>query len=46
MDDADYAAKYSKPYGDDKIPRMAKQAVDARYVGGRGGAQGGHSDPI
>ncbi len=37
MDDPDYAAKYSEPYGDDKIPRMAKQAVDARHVGGKGG---------
>ena len=32
MDDPDYAAKYSKPYEGDKIPRMAKQAVDARFV--------------
>ncbi len=37
MDDPDYAAKYSEPYGDDKIPRMAKQAVDARHVGDKGG---------
>ncbi len=37
MDDPDYAAKYSKPYGKDKIPRMAKQAVDARHVGGKSG---------
>ncbi len=37
MDDPDYEAKYSAPYGDDKIPRMAKQAVDARHVGGKSG---------
>jgi len=37
MDDPDYKAKYSEPYGDDKIPRMAKQAIDARHVGGKGG---------
>ncbi len=37
MDDPDYAAKYSKPYEGDKIPRMAKQAVDARHVGGKSG---------
>jgi hypothetical protein len=38
MDDPMYAAKYSKPYGDDKIPRMAKQAIDARFLEGRDGA--------
>lgn len=49
MDDPDYAAKYSKPYGDDKIPRMAKQAVDARHVGGKGGVYlgaAGQSSPF
>ena len=37
MDDPEYAAKYSRPYGNDKIPRMAKQAIDARHVGGKTG---------
>jgi len=38
MDDPDYAAKYLRPYEPgEKIPRMAKQAVDARYVEGKGG---------
>ena len=37
MDDPDYAAKYDEPYGDDKIPRMAKQMVDARHVAGKRG---------
>jgi hypothetical protein len=37
MDDRDYAAKYGKPYGDDKIVRMAKQCVDARHVAGKRG---------
>jgi hypothetical protein len=49
MDDSDYAAKYSKPYGKDKIPRMAKQAVDARHVGGKGGfylGAAGQSSPF
>ncbi len=49
MDDPDYAAKYSEPYDDDKIPRMAKQAVDARHVGGKGGlyvGAAGQSSPF
>jgi len=37
MDDPDYAAKYGRPYGNDKLPRMAKQCVDARYVAGKRG---------
>jgi len=49
MDDLDYRAKYSRPYGDDKIPRMAKQAIDARHVAGKGGFYGqvsGQSSPF
>ena len=37
MDDPDYRAKYSKPYGNDKTLRMLKQSVDARHVDGKGG---------
>jgi hypothetical protein len=37
MSDPDYAAKYGKPYGDDKVYRMAKQMVDARHVAGKSG---------
>lgn len=49
MDDPDYAAKYNKPYGDDKTQRMLKQAVDARHVEGKSGwyASGyGSGDPL
>ncbi|MBN1591462.1 MAG: hypothetical protein JW888_18255, partial [Pirellulales bacterium] len=49
MDDPDYAAKYGKPYGDDKVCRMAKQIVDARHVGGKGGLYVGgalQGDPL
>lgn len=47
MDDPDYAAKYSKPYGDNQPLRIVKQMFDARHVerksgmsigGGGGGA--------
>lgn len=41
MDDADYAEKYSKPYGDDKPIRMLKQMVDARHVEGKSGVSVG-----
>ena len=37
MDDADYAEKYSKPYGDDKPERLVKQMFDARHVEGKAG---------
>lgn len=37
MEDPDYADKYSEPYGEDKIVRMAKQSVDARFVEGKTG---------
>lgn len=37
MDDPDYAAKYSEPYGSHKHERMLKQMVDARHVAGKGG---------
>jgi hypothetical protein len=42
MDDPAYAQKYSKPYEPgEKLPRMAKQSVDARFVDGQTGAYGG-----
>ena len=37
LDDPDYAAKYSEPYGEDKTLRMLKQSVDARHIHGKGG---------
>lgn len=38
MDDYDYHAKYSRPYEEgEKIPRMAKQMIDARHVAGKSG---------
>ena len=52
MDDPVYSEKYSHPYpGNDaeKVARMVKQSVDARYVSGRGGAYGGMAispDPV
>jgi hypothetical protein len=48
MQDPEYAAKYSKPYKDDKIPRMAKQAIDARFIEGKSGVYiggGGATEP-
>ena len=48
MDDPDYAAKYSKPYGRDKPLRMVKQAIDARHLNGKVGTTvgvGGAGDP-
>ncbi len=42
MDDPDYAAKYSHRYEEKgKLLRMAKQAVDARFVAGKSGTQTG-----
>lgn len=41
MDDADYAEKYSQPYGDDKPVRMLKQMLDARHVDGKAGVSVG-----
>lgn len=50
MDDAEYAEKYSVPYQEgEKIPRMAKQMVDARHVEGKTGIYVGgavQDDPI
>jgi hypothetical protein len=41
MDDLEYAAKYGRPYEKgEKLPRMAKQLIDARHVSGKGGAYG------
>ena len=38
MDDPDYSAKYERPYEKgEKLPRMAKQLIDARHVAGKGG---------
>ena len=37
MNDADYAEKYSQPYGEDKTQRMIKQLVDARHLKDKGG---------
>ena len=38
MDDPDYAAKYERPYEEgEKLPRLAKQLIDARHVAGKGG---------
>lgn len=40
MDQPEYASKYEHPYteeGRDKIHRLGKQMVDARYIGGRSG---------
>ena len=40
MDQPEYAAKYDRPYteeGRDRIHRLGKQMVDARYIGGRNG---------
>ncbi|MGZ0165139.1 MAG: hypothetical protein ACKVII_14545 [Planctomycetales bacterium] len=41
MDDVDYSAKYSQPYGDDKPIRMLKQMFDARHVEGKSGVFAG-----
>lgn len=39
MADADYAARYARPYPEgERYRRMAKQMVDARHVAGKGGA--------
>ncbi len=50
MNDPDYAAKYGRPYEQgEKLPRMAKQSIDARHVGGKGGgyvAAGAADDPV
>lgn len=52
MDDPVYAEKYDEPYsGDDvdKVERMMKQSVDARYVDGRSGFYAGAAasdDPL
>ncbi len=38
MDDPEYAEKYDRPYEEgEKIPRMAKQMIDARHVAGDSG---------
>ena len=38
MDDPEYAEKYSRPYEEgEKIPRMAKQMIDARHLSGATG---------
>jgi hypothetical protein len=46
MDDPEYAAKYGKPYSNDKaekVERLAKQSVDARFVAqSAGGYLEGH----
>lgn len=42
MGDADYRLKYGKPYRrSKKLPRMAKQMVDARHVAGKSGVTSG-----
>ena len=42
MRDSDYRSKYGKPYRQrGKLPRMAKQMVDARHVAGKGGVVSG-----
>ena len=49
LDDPDYAARYAGPYEGDKLPRMAKQVVDARHVAGKAGAYVGgavQQDPL